>query len=72
MLSVISAEALKLRGHRATWFLVWIFPIGALIIPLLMILSQLIQNSPPAPAAPTALDARCTTRCTPVPSRRAA
>lgn len=52
MLSVISAEALKLRGHRATWFLVWIFPIGALIIPLLMILSQLIQNSPPAPAAP--------------------
>lgn len=52
MLEAMSAEALKLRRHRATWLLVWIFPIGALLIPLLMIMSQLIQNTTPAPAAP--------------------
>lgn len=28
MLDAISAEALKLRRHRATWGLVWIWPIG--------------------------------------------
>lgn len=52
MLSAISAEALKLRRHRATWLLVWIFPIGAFVFPLLGILVQLAQNAPPAPAAP--------------------
>lgn len=55
MLDAISAETLKLRRHRATWFLVWIFPIGALVIPLLVILAQLAQNSPAAPGPP-ALD----------------
>lgn len=52
MLSAMSAEALKLRRHRATWMLVWIFPIGAVIIPLIAILSQLANNSPPAPGTP--------------------
>jgi ABC-2 type transport system permease protein len=52
MLSVLSAEVLKLRRHRATWMLVWIFPIGAVIIPLIAILGQLAQGSPPAPGTP--------------------
>jgi ABC-2 type transport system permease protein len=53
MLSVMSAEALKLRRHRATWMLVWIFPIGAIVIPLIVILSQLAQNTPPTPGTPS-------------------
>jgi ABC-type transport system involved in multi-copper enzyme maturation permease subunit len=52
MLSAMSAEGLKLRRHRATWLLVWIFPIGALVIPLLGIAVQLVRGSPAAPAAP--------------------
>ena len=27
MLEAVSAELLKLRRHKATWFLVWIYPI---------------------------------------------
>ncbi len=52
MLSAISAEALKLRRHRATWLLVWIFPIGVFVLPLIGIAVQLIQGGPPAPGAP--------------------
>ena len=37
MLSVISAEAMKFTRHRATWGLVWIWPIGILLIGLLAI-----------------------------------
>jgi ABC-type transport system involved in multi-copper enzyme maturation permease subunit len=51
MLSAISAESLKLRRHRATWLLVWIFPLGAVLLPLIAILAQLAQGDPPAPAA---------------------
>lgn len=40
----IAAEALKLRRHRATWMLVWIFPIGALIISAIVLLAQLAQS----------------------------
>jgi hypothetical protein len=32
MLDALSAEALKLSRHRATWFLVWIFPIGLTVL----------------------------------------
>ena len=32
MLDAISAEALKFRRHRATWGLVWIWPIGVALI----------------------------------------
>jgi ABC-type transport system involved in multi-copper enzyme maturation permease subunit len=32
MLSALSAETFKLRRHKATWFLVWLFPIAYLII----------------------------------------
>lgn len=52
MLSAISAEALKLRRHRATWMLVWIFPIIVVIGASISIIAQLVQNAPPAPAAP--------------------
>jgi ABC-type transport system involved in multi-copper enzyme maturation permease subunit len=37
MLEALSAEALKMRSHKATWFLVWLFPIAFTIIMLLMI-----------------------------------
>lgn len=56
MLSAIAAEGLKLRRHRATWLLVWIFPIGAVVLPLIAILAQITQASPPA-AGPPELDA---------------
>jgi ABC-2 type transport system permease protein len=37
MLEALSAEALKMRTHKATWFLVWLFPIAFTVIMLLMI-----------------------------------
>ena len=37
MLNVISAEALKFTRHRATWGLVWIWPIGLTLIWMLAI-----------------------------------
>jgi len=37
MLEALSAEALKMRGHKSTWFLVWLFPIAFTIVMLLMI-----------------------------------
>lgn len=37
MLEALSAEALKMRGHKATWFLVWLFPIAFTIVMLLLI-----------------------------------
>jgi hypothetical protein len=52
MLSAMSAEALKLRRHRATWLLVWIFPILVLVGYSIAIIAQLVQNNPPAAAAP--------------------
>ncbi|HEX8526673.1 ABC transporter permease [Allosphingosinicella sp.] len=32
MISVLSAEATKLLRHRATWFLVWIYPLGMIAV----------------------------------------
>ena len=37
MLEALSAESLKLRTHKATWFLVWLFPIAFTAIMLFMI-----------------------------------
>lgn len=37
MIEALSAEALKLRTHKATWFLVWMFPIAFTIVMLMMI-----------------------------------
>lgn len=44
MLDAISAEALKFRRHRATWGLVWIWPIGLAIIMLLAIFVDLANG----------------------------
>jgi len=51
MLSAMSAEALKLRRHRATWLLVWIFPILVLVGFTIAIIAQLVQNSTPPTSA---------------------
>lgn len=48
MLDAVRAEALKLRGHRATWLMVWIFPVGI----ALLLLVQLLQGLFAGPAAP--------------------
>ena len=37
MLEALSAEALKMRTHKATWFLVWLFPIAFTVVMLMMI-----------------------------------
>ncbi len=47
MLDAIRAEAIKLRRHRATWLMVWIYPIGVLLIQL----AQLIRDLLRAPGA---------------------
>ncbi len=41
MLDAISAEALKFKRHRATWGLVWIWPIGLTLIWLIAIAVEL-------------------------------
>jgi len=46
----MSAEALKLRRHRATWMLVWIFPIGVLVISLIAMAVQMARNEPASSA----------------------
>jgi ABC-type transport system involved in multi-copper enzyme maturation permease subunit len=53
MLEAFAAETLKFRRHRATWFLVWIYPIGFLLLWVLLILVGLAQTRPQmaAPAA---------------------
>ena len=52
MLSAMSAEGLKLRRHRATWLLVWIFPIGVFVITAIALLAELATGKLPAPGAP--------------------
>ncbi|HZF94465.1 MAG TPA: ABC transporter permease [Allosphingosinicella sp.] len=37
MLDALSAEALKMRTHKATWFLVWLYPIAVTVIFLIAI-----------------------------------
>jgi ABC-type transport system involved in multi-copper enzyme maturation permease subunit len=50
MLDALSAEWLKLTRHKATWFLVWIYPVGLLVIFALMIGGNFISdNSPTQP-----------------------
>ena len=46
MLSAISAEALKLTRHKASWFLVWIYPIAFAVIFALLIGDALIDPEP--------------------------
>lgn len=40
MLDAVRAEALKLVRHRATWLMVWIFPIGIVAITLIQIAQE--------------------------------
>jgi ABC-2 type transport system permease protein len=48
MLSVLSAEAVKLSRHKATWFLVWIYPLGLLVLLLLGMAIDAAQPSAPS------------------------
>ena len=45
MLDALSAELLKMRRHKATWFLVWIFPIGVVVLLALGIVVDLADSS---------------------------
>ncbi|HYJ82817.1 MAG TPA: hypothetical protein VEW26_08250 [Allosphingosinicella sp.] len=54
MLEALSAEALKMRTHKATWFLVWLFPIAFTIIMLLIIGAGMMGFE--APDRPNAAD----------------
>ncbi|HEY0112257.1 MAG TPA: hypothetical protein VGB59_03800 [Allosphingosinicella sp.] len=51
MLEALSAEALKMRTHKATWFLVWMFPIALTIIMLIAIVSGGAGAAPPGQTA---------------------
>jgi hypothetical protein len=48
MFDALSAEILKLTRHKATWFLVWLYPIGLLVIYALMISGNLVTDNQPA------------------------
>ena len=47
MIEALSAEALKLRTHKATWFLVWMFPIAFTLVMLIMIGAGIGGFEPP-------------------------
>ena len=47
MLSALSAETLKLKRHKATWFLVWLYPAAFLFIFTLAIVAGMMGVDPP-------------------------
>ncbi|HEX8309280.1 MAG TPA: hypothetical protein VF645_12770 [Allosphingosinicella sp.] len=47
MLEALSAEALKMRTHKATWFLVWLFPIALTTVMLITIGAGMLGFDPP-------------------------
>jgi ABC-type transport system involved in multi-copper enzyme maturation permease subunit len=47
MLDAMSAEALKLTRHKASWFLVWLYPLGILLLFSIAIAGGLVSNDPP-------------------------
>lgn len=47
MTEALAAEAMKLSRHRATWFLVWLYPIAFLVVMLLGIAFDLAQANKP-------------------------
>ena len=47
MLEALSAEALKMRTHKATWFLVWLFPIVFTILMLISIAVEMASGGKP-------------------------
>jgi hypothetical protein len=53
MLDALSAEALKMRTHKATWFLVWIYPIALLAIIGLIVVMTLVNGGDVVDEAPS-------------------
>jgi ABC-type transport system involved in multi-copper enzyme maturation permease subunit len=49
MFEALSAEALKMRTHKATWFLVWLFPIAFTLFTLMISGNFVSDNSPAQP-----------------------
>ena len=47
MLDAISAETLKLTRHKATWFLVWLYPAGFALIFTIAIVAGMMGVDPP-------------------------
>lgn len=47
MIDALSAEALKMRTHKATWFLVWLFPIAFTIVMAIGIAAGMMGFDPP-------------------------
>lgn len=52
MLEALGAERIKLLRHRASWFLVWIFPIGVSAILIGVTIYQLIKGEAPDAGPP--------------------
>jgi ABC-2 type transport system permease protein len=46
MLDALSAEAMKFSRHRATWFLVWIYPIGFILLSLVAVAAGFSDQAP--------------------------
>ena len=54
MLNALAAEALKMRTHKATWFLVWLYPIAVTTIFLIAICAALAGFTQESQADPDA------------------
>ena len=52
MLDVLEAERLKLARHRATWFLVWVYPIGIALLLLAYAFWEVASGGPPEMPGP--------------------
>lgn len=53
MLDALSAEALKMRHHRGTWLMVWIYPIGMTLILAGVLIYNVVSGSVESEAADT-------------------
>jgi ABC-2 type transport system permease protein len=54
MLDAVRAEALKLRRHRATWMMVWIYPILTTLIVIGVLIYGALHTPDPAAVQPAA------------------
>jgi ABC-2 type transport system permease protein len=50
MLDAVRAEALKMRRHRATWLMVWVYPIVITLLVIAFLIHGLIAAAPDGPA----------------------
>ncbi|TFI57032.1 hypothetical protein E2493_17210 [Sphingomonas parva] len=53
MLDAVSAELLKFSRHRATWFLIWIYPVGFILLFAIAIAVALSGALPESPGTPS-------------------